>query len=700
MTATADLLVEIGTEELPPADVRPALRQLEAGVRAALDELRIDVARIQTYGTPRRLVVFCTAVAPRQRPLLREVKGPPARMAYDQAGHPTQAARGFARSQGIPVEALSVQEVGGGRYVVATLKEPGRATAAVVPDALAPVISGLTFSRTMRWGAGDVRFARPVRWVLALFGSQVLRMKIAGVTAGRKTYGHRILSGGVRTVKHAHEYLQVMRRSSVILDPDERQRQITSQSHALAAEVHGVPVLAPWLLEETVMTVEHPVALRGEFSRDFLSLPPEVLVTVMQHHQKYFPVEDRQHRLQPYFLAVRDGGRRHLGMIREGHQWVLRARLADARFFFNEDRTHRLEDFLPALEGLVLQAQLGTMAEKTRRLERLATSLAETLALDPTAQQNLLRAARLCKADLATHLVGEFPELQGKIGQIYAGLDGEPPEVAQGIGEHYRPAGAGDRPPASRTGALLGLLDRSDTLVGALAAGLAPTGSQDPYGLRRAAQGIVDIILAHHLSIQLPDLLATVAGGYGKGTDKVVAEVLDFLQQRLRAVLVDRGIRYDLVDAALAATGGGPLEAAERAFALQAFANRPEFVRLYVAYDRASRILSTEVAAAVDPTLFASHAEQALYQTANTVRAQVQSAVHNREYVRALEALVPLAAPVDRLFDDVLVMADDPQVRTNRLALLQVVVHVFRQVADFAKVVMSDEEKTQVGAAR
>ncbi len=690
MKRTHELLVEIGTEELPPADVRPALQQLEAGVRKALGGLRVDVGKITTYGTPRRLVVFCTDVATRQAPVVRTVKGPAAHVAYDRDGRPTQAAIGFARSQGVPVESLQVEDAGGRRYVIASLREAGGPTARIFPPAFVDVVSNLMFSKTMRWGSGDARFVRPVRWVLALFGTQVMRLEIAGVRAGRRTFGHRVLSEGARVVKSPRGYFRVLRAGHVILEADERQRRITSESTALAAEVHGLVQLDPKLVEETVMTTEHPVALRGAFNREFLSLPQEVLVTVMQHHQKYFPIVDRQRRLQPYFIAVRDGGRQHLALVRESHEWVLRARLADARFFFDGDRARRLEDYVPALAGLVVQAQQGTLADKTRRLGQLAAHVAEVLQLDPTAQAGLRRAALLCKADLVTHLVGEFPELQGIVGGIYASLDGEDPDVAQAIREHYHPIGAGDPPPKSLLGALLSAIDRVDTLVGALAAGLAPTGSQDPYGLRRAAQGLIEILLAHHLPLPLTPLIAEAVRGYGKAADELVREVTDFVWQRLRAHLIDRGLRYDLVDAALAVRRDVVLEAAERAHALQAFAARAEFVRLYVAFDRASRILTAHEEAAPDPKLFEVSAERKLFEASTAAQAAVADATQKRDYLRALEALVPLAGPVDQLFEDVLIMTPDPRVQANRLALLGGVARVFRAVADFSKVVMTD----------
>lgn len=683
-----DLLVEIGTEELPPRDVAPALVQLVDGVRAALDQLRITYQDVRPFGTPRRLIVHCTDVANRQRPVVRDVRGPAANVAYDAQGRPTQAVIGFARSQGVPVERLRIQEVGDRRYVTAVIEEHGRPAASVLPSALAEAISGLTFTKTMRWGEGDVRFARPVRWVLALLGPQVLRLTVAGVPAGRRTYGHRVLSARAWTVPTAKAYFQVVRKAGVTVAPEDRRRRIETQARALASQVGGLPMLHPQLLDEIVMSVERPEALRGEFRREFLTLPKELLVTVMQHHQKYFAIVDRQHRLVPSFISVRDGGRQHIATVRQGHEWVLEARLADARFFFAEDRTRRLEDYLPRLEGLVFQAQLGTMADKTRRIVNLAKHLAAILLLDGHTTETFLRAATLCKADLVTHLVAEFPELQGTIGQIYAELDGEPTEVARTIGEHYRPAGAGDSLPKTQTGALLGLVDKCDTLVGALAAGLAPTGSQDPYGLRRAAQGIVEIIMMLRLRLPLPVLISAAAREYGRGEADLRDDVLDFLWQRLRALLIEQGIRYDLVDAALAVSTDDLLAAADRAQALRTFASRSEFARLYIAYDRASRILGAEGAAAIDPDLFETPAEHQLYAGVKEAGPVVRQWVSSGDHQKALGILLSLAAPVDRIFDDVLIMAPDPRVRANRLALLQSVVDVFKVVADFSKVVM------------
>lgn len=700
MRRPLDLLLEIGTEELPPADVRPALEQLKAGVRNALHELRIDVGQIETYGTPRRLVVSCTEVGVRQQPVVRRVKGPAAHVAYDSEGRPTPAATGFARSQGIPVGALSVETIGSGRYVIATVEEAGQPTASVLPPALRQVIGSITFPKTMRWESSGTRFARPVRWIVALLGSRVLPLNFAGVRAGRKTYGHRVLHPKAMSVKSPQDYFSMLRRSHVILDPEDRQARITADSNALAATVRARPQLDANLVEETVMTTEHPVVLRGTFSLEFLSLPPEVLVTVMEHHQKYFPVVDTNGRLQPYFIAVRDGGDQHLATVREGHEWVLRARFADARFFFEADRKRRLEEYVSTLEGLIVQAQLGSMADKTGRLGRLAAHVADALGLNHSERTKLQRAALLAKADLVTHLVGEFPELQGIVGGIYAALDREPPDVADAIREHYHPAGAGDPPPGSRLGALLAVIDRVDTIVGALAAGLAPTGSQDPYGLRRAVQGIVEIVLTHELAMPLRPLIQASAASYEKADPTLVEQVEEFIRQRLRSQLVDQGLRYDLVDAALAVSGDALLEGAKRASGLQVFAARPEFVRLYVAFDRASRIVGEKSVGTPNASLFEVEAERVLHRLATAVGDRVRAALAAGNYAQALESLVPLADPIDKLFEDVLIMAPDLKVQDNRLALLGEVASCFRTVADFSKVVMSDEATREPTKAR
>jgi len=696
-----DLLLELGTEDLPPGDVGPASAQLAQALRAALDSLRLTVREVAAFATPRRLTVLASDLAARQGPAERRVRGPAAAVAFDADGRPTQAALGFARSQGVPVEALEVTEdIAGRRYVAAVQREAGRAARDVLPEALVRAVGGLTFAKTMRWGAGEMRFARPIRWIVAMLGGLVLPVEIAGVRAGRTTVGHRTLAPAAFSITQPSRYSAQLRAAEVIVEPQARREIIEDQVTKLGEELGGRAVLDPALVEELVMSVERPAALRGTFDAHYLTLPREVLVTVMQHHQKYFAVEEPGGRLLPAFIAVRDGGDRHLATVRQGHEWVLKARLADARFFFEEDRKKRLEEYAPRLDHLVFLAQLGTVGEKTRRLIALARGLAGDLRLDAPTAQDLERAALLCKADLVTHLVGEFPELQGTVGQIYAGLDGEATEVARAIGEHYRPAGAGDGSPKTRIGALLGLIDKTDTLVGAIGAGLMPTGSQDPLGLRRAAQGIVDIVLMLRLVLPLGPLAGRAAEGHGRRDSGVVRDVVEFLRGRLRASLIDRGIRYDVADAALAVSADDLLAASARAEAVAGALGEEQFAALYVGFDRASRIVTGEAAPAVDPDLFEADAERALFNAVTEVRGPVREAAEAGEFRRSMERLKPLVAPVNRIFDDVLIMAPDPRVRANRLALLREAAETFRVVADFSKMVMTDEDKRVALGAR
>ncbi len=688
-----DLLLEIGTEELPPFDIAPALGQLATRVQTALNDLRLEAGDVQTMGTPRRLACLCSGVPFRQRPAVREVRGPAAQVAFDAAGRPTPAAVGFARSQGVPVERLQVQEVAGKRYAVAVVEEKGHPASQVLPAALVTAVLGVSFTKTMRWGDRDIRFARPIRWVVAMLDKMVLPLELAGCRATRVTHGHRTLRPGPHSVSRPSRYEPVLKSAGIIGRAAERRKIIVHQATDLARRAGGAPLLDAHLLDEIVMNTEHPQALRGAFAAEFLTLPRPVLVTVMQHHQKYFAIEDAQHTLRAAFIAVRDGDARHLATVQQGHEWVLQARLTDARFFFQEDRKQRLEDLLPRLEGVTFLAQLGTMAEKTQRLVNLARQLSTMLLLDGHTSEALLRAATLCKADLVTHLVSEFPELQGTMGQIYAELDGEPTEVARAIGEHYRPTGGDDSPPKTEVGALLGLVDKLDTLVGALGAGLLPSGSQDPYGLRRAGQGIVEIVQILRLHLSLKALASAARAGYGTlPRSSVVDEVVDFLRQRLRAVLTERGMRYDLVDAALAVSNDDLLAAADRAAALQAYVSRPDFSKLWVAYDRASRILTAPAGGKVDAQKFESPTEHKLHEVLTAVKPKVALSVASGDISKAMEHLLPLAEPVDRLFDDVLIMAPDPAVRANRLALLRSVTEVFRLVADFSKVVMADAQ--------
>ncbi len=703
--AGARLVFEIGTEELPPQAAWDGARQLAEQAPRAFEAARVAVGRVSTFSTPRRLVLIAEDVQPRQHDLIREVRGPAVRVAYDAQGRPTAAAEGFARGQDVPVSALERRVTPQGEYVYAVRREPGEAVAKVLGALLPELAAGLTFPKAMRWGTGTVRFARPVRWLVALLGSRVIACGFAGVAAGRRTYGHRILHPAAASVPRAGSYETVLRRSFVLLDPEERRRRIADAAREAAGEIGGRVVLDAELLDETVQLVEWPEAFVGRFADEFLALPREVLITVMQHHQKYFAVENAAGALLPAFVAVRNGNRRGLAIVREGNEWVLRARLADGRFFFDEDRKRRLADRVQGLEDLVFLDRLGTMADKTARLERLAGALTRLLRLAPPDGELLLRAAHLSKADLVTQVVRELPELQGVMGGIYARLDGEPAAVAEAIREQYLPRGT--VLPSTPIGAYLALADKADTLLSALAAGITPSGSQDPYGLRRAAAGIVAIILRRGMRVSLAELAREAGAAAGADGARVLEEWRSALRQRLRAMLIDEGISYDTVDAALDAGVDDLVDAAARARALWEFRRTDAFAGVYTAFDRAARILPDGASGTVREDLCAAPAERALLQCLRDVQEDARAwaalgdptAVDGtapdtdelaRRYRAALERLAALAAPVDRLFQDVLVMDPDEGIRRNRLALLARVVALVRPIADLSRVVVGE----------
>jgi len=701
--AGATFLLEVGCEELPPGAVASVLAQLAAGAAEALRKAQLAAGEPRATGTLRRLVLLIEDVKPRQADLVTVVRGPAARLAYDAAGQPTQAAVGFARSVGVPVESLQVREVDGGRYVVAEIREGGRPAAEVLAAVLPAVVTGLSFPKTMRWKPGGIRFGRPVRWVVALLGRRVVRMEIAGLRAGRRTYGHRFLAPGAIVLKAADDYAVAMRRAKVILDSGERRRRILDGAQALAAEAGGTPVIDEGLLEELTWSVEHPTPLLGTFDQTLAQgLPKEVVLVTLQHHQKSFGVQDAEGRLLPAFIAVRDGGTSHLAAVRTGHEWVVRARLEDARFFLEEDRRGSFDAWNAQLARLAHVEGLGSMADHVRRVQRVAAHLAAAVSASEADRRALERAAGLCKADLVTALVREFPELQGVVGRIYALEAGEPREVAAAIEEHYWPRSAGGALPQTMPGALLAIADRAVLLAGAALTGLEPTGSQDPYGLRRAASGMVAILAAWELHLPLAAVFGAGAEAYEASPEaraRAAAWCVSLALQRLRVMLQDQGIGYDTVDAVLATGGDDVADLVARARALQAVRTDPAMPRLSTGFARASRILKQGApAATIDEGLLEEGPEYGLYRAWKAVRADVErllvpvgerSPAHEaasvERYAGALKALERLADPIDRFFDGVLVMAPDPAVRANRLALLREVTATFLNVADFSR---------------
>jgi len=678
-------LLEIGTEELAVADLTLALEQLQAQVPELLAANRLSYESVRVAGTPRRQAVLVYGLVPRQPDRTLEVQGPPAKVAFDAEGNLTRAGQGFAQKQGVPVEALRVVTDGDKSYVVATRTEPGRLAGDVLAEELPKLLAGLRFPKTMRWNELNVTFPRPLRWLVALLGDQVVPFAYAGVSSGRTTRGLRPLGSPGIELASAGGYLAAMAEHQIVVDVAERRQQIGAQAEALAASAGGRILADAELMDEVTNMVERPTAVLGSFEAEYLELPHEVLTTVMKKHQRYFPVVDAAGSdLLPHFVAVRNGDDQSLAIVRQGYEDVLRARFADAKFFYDQDTARPLDSFLPRLDTLTFQEKLGSMLDKSKRLEKLAPLMGRVLGLSEAELAATGRAAHLSKADLATQLVVELTSLQGFMGRHYARLAGEDEAVATAILEHYLPRFAGDALPETRPGLALGLANRLDSLVGLFAVGLGPSGSSDPYHLRREALGVVQLLNAHQISLALRPLLAEAAAIMPVAvSDEVLDEVTGFIGERLRGWLREKGLRYDVVDAVLAERAGNPYSAYRAAGQLAAWAGRDDWMELLNAYGRCIRIVRDQPQQfAFQTGLDAEPATAALWEAYQAARVQVTP---DSDVDRLLIALWPMIPAINRFFDDVLVMHEDRALRENRLGLLQAIWGLSRGIVDLAR---------------
>ena len=686
-----DLLVELGTEEIPAGFLARALAELTGAVPAALAAARLAHGAVQIWGTPRRIALAVAELSARQPDVSERVVGPPVGAAYDKSGAPTRAATAFADKNGVAVAELEKSEVAGkkGQYVVCTRREPGRPALEVLPGLLAQLLGGIAWPKVMRWGGGH-SFVRPVHWLVALYGGEVVGLDFAGVRAGRTSRGHRFLGPprGIELDGSAAAYVAALREAHVIVEPDRRRIMITAELARIEKETGARVRRDDALLDEVTNLVEYPVAVCGSFDRSFLEVPEEVVVSAMRAHQRYFAMEDDSGRLQSRFVTIAGTVVQDVAVVRQGNERVLAARLADASFFFREDQKHTPDQFAARAGGVVFQKKLGTIAQKVERVARLSDLIAAQVGAD---RATVARAAALCKFDLATAMVGEFPDLQGVMGRRYAELAGEDERVSLAVAEHYMPRGVRDDTPPSTVGAIVGLADRLDTLLRCFDVGLAPSGSADPYGLRRAALGILRILAARDWRLSLDVLLeqaAAPAGGLGQAADATRGQVLEFLRTRLRGQLTEiDGLAADCVDAALAAGFADVPDARTRAAALSRLRARADFEPLAAAFKRVANILKGETPDLADgqpdPAVFVEEDERALWGSFNEIRGRVESRLGERDYGGALQILSELKAPVDRFFDKVLVMDDDPRVRSNRLALLGRINATFTRIADF-----------------
>jgi glycyl-tRNA synthetase len=708
---SADLLFEIGTEELPAADLDSALEQLSTRLPALLDELHLAHAEVLVCGTPRRLVMHVHDVAARQPDIEQLVKGPPADRAYDAMGTPTKSAEGFARSKGISISELQVVEMDGGRYVAASIRQAGHPAVEVLAEALPSLISALHFDKSMRWNRTNVYFSRPIRWLLALFGEQVIAFNYAGVQSGNLTRGLRINEPAEFIVADVEHYFQLIKAQGIILEKTQRLELIEQAVESLASSVGGHSLPDQALYSEVANLVEAPACLLGSFDAGFLGLPRQVLISVMKKHQRYFPVFKsvppesgrtsgisqsgkvaEEHELLPYFITVAnhptltDQPIAGCELITEGNQHVIRARFADADFFVRDDRKHKLSHFLPRLGTLVFQTKLGSMLDKSQRITTLADRLSPLLVLNQEEAAIAHRAAELCKADLATKMVIEMTSLQGVLGRYYALASGESEAVADAIFEHYLPRFAGDQLPKTRPGLVVGLADRLDTLAGLFAAGMAPTGTRDPFAQRRAALGLVQSLIGQNESFDLRKGLDTAAAllPIPIGPEALSA-CQNFIIERFRNLLLDNGSRFDVVDAVISVQGFNPARANQSVKQLSTWVNRPDWHSILPAYARCVRITRdiTEIYEVI-PQAFAEKAEQSLYVALLLAEKSLHFArVHSADGF--LTAFLPMIPEINQFFDEVLVMSEDVVLRQNRLGLLQRIVALGSDVADMSK---------------
>lgn len=687
---TSELLLEIGTEEIPASFMPAALDALKTIAEREFGEHRIAYGTLDTFGTPRRIVLAMRDVATVQEDLVVTKTGPAKSAAFAPDGTPTKAALGFAKSQGVGVEDLTVITTEKGDYLCAQRREKGIPTHLLLPELLPKIIGQIPFPKSMRWKDLEVRFARPIHWILALFGGSVVPFTFGGIASGDMTRGHRFMAPSPVRVTGIDSYIEAMKEGSVMVDPVQRRAAIVNTLRELAAQVGGRPDEDQALLEEVSFLVEAPFPVLCRFEKEYLNLPVEVLITTMKKHQKYFPVLDEQGAPMHYFIAVNNTNSTRPDIVISGHERVLRARLADARFFYTEDLKKSLDNLTEALRGVVFQARLGTSYEKVMRFQALGVHIAEVLGKASIVPE-VTRAAYLCKADLMSEMVGEFPELQGIMGREYARHAGEPEVVAEAIFEHYLPRFAGDRLPATDVGAIISISDKLDTIVGCFGIGLIPTGTADPYALRRQCLGIINIILEkkYHLSLNglIDFALHRLAEKLTRPPEEVRSEVYEFFGGRLATVLSGQGASYDVIDAVLARGIDDITDIADRVTALQQMKRDPAFESLAISFKRVVNILRTaEPRGAIDPAMFVHDAERALHEQAGAVKERVHRLMAARRYVDALQLIATLRGAVDAFFDNVLVMDEDMQLRNNRLCLLREISGLFDAFADFSKI--------------
>ncbi len=681
------LLYEIGVEEMPARFVESTLLQLKTNLEKSLKEKRVNFAKIDTYATPRRLTLIVKGIEDKQADLEEEVKGPSKKIAVAEDGTLTKAALGFMRGKGLEEKDIYFKDIDGAEYIFATIKEEGLSTEEVLSEVLPEIVKNVVFPKSMRWGGKNMRFVRPIRWLAAMMNDKVIAVDLEGIIASNKTVGHRFLGAKSIEFNTLEEYFSKLEENFVILDQNIRKELILKQINQVAKSINGQVDMDEELLEEVTYIVEYPTAFYGEFDKEYLTLPKEVVKTPMKAHQRYFPVVDNKGDLLPYFIAVRNGNDYKIENVKKGNEKVLEARLADALFFFKEDTAHDLEYFREKLNSVVFQEKLGTLQDKSERIYNIAKELKSKYELD---SEKLERAAYLCKADLVTSMVFEFDELQGYMGMEYSKLKGEDEIVAKSIFEHYLPRFNGDIVPETMEGSILSIIDKIDTIAGFFAINITPTGSADPFALRRQCLGILTILLKNNIELDIAQLAGLALDQYRDlefKREEVIANILDFFNERTKNMFKDMGIRYDVIEAILSSKEKNIMDLYTRAEAINKWIDRESLTDMLVAFNRVSTLAEKAVTSLVDENLFEDETERVLYKEFLLANSEIQSLMQEKEYTKSLDRFASLKAPIDEFFESVMVMDENEAVRNNRLALLDNIYNSMLQICDLSKIV-------------
>jgi len=693
MSSRHNLLLEIGTEEIPAGYIEPALNSLSSLILQRMDDARIDHGEARVFGTPRRLAVEVAAVAGKQNPLTTEVTGPPERIAFDKDNRPTLAAEKFADKIGIPVTGLKVKDTPKGRYLYAKKTERGLATRTILKDFLPDVILSIPFPKTMKWADLTIEFARPIHSILAMLGDKTVSFSLGNIKAGRYTFGHSFVKPGRIKLSSADDYIETLRLADVLVDLEDRKKHVENQIKNAANSLGGCVLTDEELVDIVTNLVEYPAVAAGGFDREFLELPREILITAMREHQKYFAVIDKENNLMPNFIAVNNTPARDMSLVARGHERVLRARLKDAQFFYRSDLKKPFEDMVEKLKGVLFQAKLGSVYDKVLRVQKLVEYLSGVVNFDSNLKEKALRAAYLCKADLVSQVVIEFPKLQGVIGRVYAAVCGESDLVASAIEEYYRPVCSGGRLPGTEIGAVLGIADKVDSICGCFITGLIPTGTSDPYALRRQGIGIVQIMLDKGFSFSLSSLISKGLEAFAdKGNTEIKEKevmIYNFLKNRIANLLSEESFSKDVTAAVIAVSIDNIPDVWNRARALENLKKQPGFEQLATVFKRVVNITKKAghfQAEEVDENLFQDECEPSLFASYNEVKNKVSGSLDKGSFDQALLYIASLSDPVDVFFEGVMVMAEDVKIRNNRLSLLKHIADLFGLFADFSKI--------------